>query len=399
MATKVKIKNFQSIESADLSIDGFTVITGKNNSGKSAVQRAIRGVFQNTRGNSFVRHGASHSEVSIEFDDGNSVLWEKGKKENKYTINGKEYDKVGSGTPEPLDDFNVQPITAGGREIWSQFAPQFTGQVFLLNETGSVLAEAISDVERVQTLNKAMKQSERDKRSATSTLKVRKKDEKALEKELDHYKGLDALGLLLDTIESLETKVDKIGRAIDKLIEYRDERLGLDGLISQLSGISQIEIIDTEEIESVCASLTELEALRDSYVLAVRGVEQLRGISQIEIPELGDITRLSEDLEELSEIQHNRNRAIKGASLMTAMCEDLENNLVILGKTDFLQKTYDALDSLEDLQRERDDLNDQLATLESEIQKNKREQVSLQQHLKDHIHGEGECPLCGSEVC
>ena len=83
MTTKVKIKDFQSIEKADLEISGFTVITGKNNSGKSAVQRAIRGVFQNTRGHAFVRHEKPHSEVSLSFEDGNSVTWLKGKKENK----------------------------------------------------------------------------------------------------------------------------------------------------------------------------------------------------------------------------------------------------------------------------------------------------------------------------
>ena len=399
MATKVKIKNFQSIEKADLVIDGFTVITGKNNSGKSAVQRAIRGVFQNAKGNSFVRYGASHCEVSVEFDDGNSVVWNKGKKENKYTINGKEYDKVGSGVPEQLDAFEVQPITAGGREIWSQFAPQFTGQVFLLNETGSVLAEAISDVERVQTLNKAMKQSERDKRSANSTLKVRKKDEKAVEIDLEHYKGLDTLGLLLDTIESLETKIEKIDKATEKLIDYRDRRDSLVGLITHLDGVSSIDIPDTETVEGVCDQLIELIELNEQYTQATRSVLTLQGVSEISLPDFTDVERVQSMTDFLTDLYKRRNRAVSGARIMTQMCSDLSDRMVLLEKTDFLQKIHDTLDQIEDLHREREIAIEQIEDLENSIQNNKRDQVALQQHLKDHLHGEGECPLCGSEVC
>lgn len=399
MATKVKIKNFQSIEKADLVIDGFTVITGKNNSGKSAVQRAIRGVFQNTRGNSFVRYGASHCEVSVEFDDGNSVLWEKGKKENKYTINGKEFDKVGTGVPEELDAFEIQPITAGGREIWSQFAPQFTGQVFLLNETGSVLAEAISDVERVQTLNKAMKQSEKDKRSHNSTLKVRRKDEKAVQTDLEQYKGLDALGLLLDTIESLEAKIDKIDRATEKLEAYQEKREGLVSLISHLDGVASVSLPKTDKAEDICSQLSALIDLNSRYAEAVRAVQHLQGVSEVSVPDLGDLEALEGEIEALTDLKRRRERAVSGARIMTNMCSDLSDHMVLLDKTDFLQKTHDALEVVEDLQRERELAIEQIEDLEKSVQQNKRDQVALQRHLKDHIHGEGECPLCGSEVC
>lgn len=399
MATKVKITNFQSIEKADLVIDGFTVITGKNNSGKSAVQRAIRGVFQNAKGNSFVRYGASHCEVSVEFEDGNSVLWQKGKKENKYIINGKEFDKVGSGTPETLDAFEVQPITAGGREIWSQFAPQFTGQVFLLNETGSVLAEAISDVERVQTLNKAMKQSERDKRSCNSTLKVRRKDEKAVQTDLEQYKGLDTLGLLIDTIESIEAKIDKITQATEKLNAYLDKRDSLTALITQLDGITAITIPNTDKVEDLSEQLVSLLDLDEQYMRATRLVLSLQGVSEVFLPDFSDVERIQTMSDYLTDLYKRRERALSGTRIMTEMCSELSDHMVLLDKTDFLQKTHNSLELLEDLQRERDISVEQIEDLENAVQQNKRDQVALQRHLKEHIHSEGSCPLCGSTVC
>lgn len=399
MTTKVKIKDFQSIEKADLEIKGFTVITGKNNSGKSAVQRAIRGVFQNARGNAFVRHGATHCEVSLDFEDGNSVTWKKGKKENKYVINGKEYDKVGAKTPEPLEDFMVQPITAGGREIWSQFAPQFTGQVFLLNDTGSVLAEAISDVERVQTLNKAMKQSERDKRSANSTLKVRKTDEKAVQTELEHYAGLNALGLLLDTIESLETKIEKVDRVVALLNTYLSKRDALLSEIDHLTGVTSIQTPDTTKLESVSEEMKDLTLLLEQYGEASVTVSSLQGVSTIELPSEGDLLALESEISTLQGLYKGRERAIKGANLMTQMCSSLSDDLIPLQKTDFLEKTENTLDLLDDLHREREISIEQINDLEKAIDQNKRDQVSLQQHLKDHLHEEGSCPLCGSVVC
>lgn len=399
MTTKVSIKDFQSIEKADLEISGFTVITGKNNSGKSAVQRAIRGVFQNTRGHAFVRHGKPHSEVSLSFEDGNSVTWLKGKKENKYIINGKEFDKVGSGTPEELEDFMVQPITAGGREIWSQFAPQFTGQVFLLSETGSVLAEAISDVERVQTLNNAMKQSERDKRSANSTLKVRKKDEKALQQDLEHYVGLEALGLLLDTIERLEEKVATLTNQIATLISYQNKRGSLLSEISLLDGVTSITIPNTDKVSSLSEGLSSLLELRGEYAEASQTVSFLQGLSSVYVPDEGDLLTLTATLKTLSDLQTDRLRAMTGTRVMSQMCETLSNDLVPLHKVEFLSKTEDTLDILTSLNTERSLSIELLEDLEKDIQQNKRDQVALQRHLKDHIHAQGSCPLCGSTVC
>ena len=49
-----------------------------------------------------MRNGEAHSTVSVVFDDGNEVTWEKGKKVNRYVVNGKEIDKVGSGVPDEV---------------------------------------------------------------------------------------------------------------------------------------------------------------------------------------------------------------------------------------------------------------------------------------------------------
>ena len=57
MPVRIHVKNFQSIADANLVVDRFTVITGANNSGKTALIRAVQGVFANSSGDAYVRHG------------------------------------------------------------------------------------------------------------------------------------------------------------------------------------------------------------------------------------------------------------------------------------------------------------------------------------------------------
>ena len=130
---KVRVKDFQSIADASITVDGFTVITGPNNSGKSALMRAIRGAFQNTRGSGFVRHKKAKTSVEVEFSDGNKLEWSKGTAKSAkptYVINNGSPIHPGQAVPDEVRDLGIKPIMAGGRDIWPQFAPQFTGQIF-----------------------------------------------------------------------------------------------------------------------------------------------------------------------------------------------------------------------------------------------------------------------------
>ena len=184
MAVQVRVQNFQSIADASVSIDGLTVVTGANNSGKTAFMRAIRGVFTNAPPGPLVRHGCAHLSVALTFDDGTSVLWEKGwekpgrkgKTINRYTVNGKQIATVGRGVPPEVESLGVREISAASDRVWPQIAQQFDGTLFLVNRPGSAVAEALSDVERVGALSSALKASEKDRRSANAELKVRRKD-------------------------------------------------------------------------------------------------------------------------------------------------------------------------------------------------------------------------------
>ena len=233
---RVRIKNFQSIKDAEIEISGFTVITGTNNSGKTAVMRAIRGVFTNAPAGPLLRRGEAYLSVTIHFDDGNTVTWEKGwekpdrkgKTVNRYIVNGKTLPNVGRSAPEEVRLLGVGEIRAGSDRIWPQIADQVTGSLFLVDRPGSVMAEALSDVERVGKLSSALRLSESDRRSVSDRLRIRREDLENARTNLSHYEGLDdILPLASDlrdrkaSLDALRSRITEANALLDRLNRAR----------------------------------------------------------------------------------------------------------------------------------------------------------------------------------
>ena len=224
---EVKIKNFQSIKEAHITVTGLTVITGQNSIGKSAVARAIKGVFSNLKGNSFVRKGEASTEVEVTFEDGSSVVWEKGKKKNDYTINGKNISKVGNQAPEEIKDLKVHSIELDGKDLWPQFSKQFE-QIFLLDMPPSVLASALSDTDNIKVLEKSTALVKKELRDIKSRLKVKREDLKKTEETLNKFKGFDIS--LLKRTEDLSNNLKTLDESIfvlEKLLKKRERSLYL----------------------------------------------------------------------------------------------------------------------------------------------------------------------------
>jgi len=315
---KVRVQNFQSIADAAIEVGGFTVITGPNNSGKSALMRALRGAFQNTKGSGFVRHKKSKATVTVKFSDGKMLEWSKGtakKDKPTYTINGGSPIHPGQQVPDEVRELGVIPIQAGGRDIWPQFAPQFTGQIFLLDQPGSVLAEAVADVERVSQLNGALKMSEKDRRSAGSTLKVRMSDRETYKGELKRFEGLDDLDTEVQGIEQGLQKAAVVEKAVLGLSDLRDRLAEATEGVNALQGIEDVEVPDDEGFDSLAAFLDEADELQDlkfRHEGADQRVKSLAGVEGIEIDiDIKPATRFLDALGVLQDLKTRHGAAIK----------------------------------------------------------------------------------------
>lgn len=282
MTIQVRVRNFQSIEDASIVIDGLTVITGTNNAGKSALFRAVRGAFTNARGHAFVRSRQSHCTVDLKFEDGQTLTWEKGKNVNTYVVNGKAFKKVDRGVPPEVRAFGVEPISAGDKELWPQIAPQMTGVVFLLNEPGSVVAEAVADVERVNQLTNALRECDADRRSVRADLKARTETSTSLAEQRTHFAGLD---LVVDGLTDLDKRFEvgvRVEKAIANLEKLATRHRTANSDVDSLRGVDDVAcLVTSEEVvgeaSRVGSELRRLRALRDHHATAREACASLEG--------------------------------------------------------------------------------------------------------------------------
>lgn len=293
MAFRLRVKNFQSIEDASLEVDGLTVVTGPNNSGKTAMIRAVYGAFTNARGNKYVRHGKASCEVRLDFSDGRTLVWEKGAKVNRYQLDGKDLNKVGQGAPPETSSLGVLPVEAAGREIWPQFAHQFVGQVFLIDEPGSVLAEAVSDVNRVGVLNEALRNAQSDRRTASSDLKLRQEDAAKHEAVVAKYDGLDDALSLAREVETLRADLAKDRARLDEVKRLRDRLRAAEAEVAKLSPVRSLGSVDDTLLRKAIKAESALEWVRSAssrFATALKTQQSAREAVEIaratEVPDL-----------------------------------------------------------------------------------------------------------------
>jgi len=132
---KLKIKDFQSVGDISFDVDGFTVIVGKNNRGKSAIIRAVDAALNNRSGDDFIRWGKTKSEVSFS-KDGLEVDWVKGDSA-KYKVNGESFTKLNRSVPQPIIEAGIKKIEVGDTKLSPQIAHQFK-ELFLLDNPSSI---------------------------------------------------------------------------------------------------------------------------------------------------------------------------------------------------------------------------------------------------------------------
>lgn len=306
---EVEVRNFQSIEHATVKIDGFTTLVGRSNIGKSAFVRAVKAALTGAPVSSQVRHGVTcqralrgvktcscFASVRIK-TTGFDLLWEKGDTVNRYEFNGTTYEKVDKGVPDFLQQY-VAPVKVGESKELLQVSDQFT-PIFLLDQTGTVVADVLSDVAHLDRINIAMRSSERDRREAIATRKVREKDTIELEGELGTYDGLDDV---VDRAKAIETAYDGV-----QMAQGRAAQLGcyIRAVALQEADIKALEATcgwSVPAIDPVLDQWQTQDKLQRFYMqFAERAVviRALNGVGAVQIPSLVPLQEAAKRLGQL----------------------------------------------------------------------------------------------------
>jgi DNA repair ATPase RecN len=378
---KIKVENFQSIKSAEIEVKGLTVIAGENSIGKSALARAFAGVFSNLRGNAHVRMGENHSSVLISFEDGNEVLWEKGKKVNRYVVNGKEIAKVGASVPDEVRALGVTSVEIDGKDFFPQIAKQFQ-TIFLIDQPPSALSSALSDVEVIQQLEKSSANARSEIRDIKSRLKVKREDLEKAQSNLTNFEGFD-YGVILkhEQAEAEKNQAESRLRETQALIQRRSRLMRAKHLLSPVEGL-RIPRLETKIFEEL-DKLKELKRRRNKLSVASMMIEV--GLEKYEMPPLPTLP----DVSELERLAHRKQRLAKAVEALS----DIEN--VVSADTSLLED-YRSKKELAETLTKKSKLMWGIVLAEKEIRNLTREAEMVQKEIQQKV-----CPVClrGGELC
>lgn len=265
MLTKVRVRNFQSVRSADLDVDKLTVIVGASNSGKSALLRALRTLAYNAHSAGFVTTGQRTAYVEAQFDDDGApmkVAIERGRGTSLYAVveDGaiEKYPKAGTSTPE-LVSKKLGLAEVEGESL--NFAFQFD-RPFLLDETGTKVAKILGDLTNINIIFDAAREANRRRTSDAARLRVRTDDVTRLEARLLDFRDLPArkrslteATAALDRLEATEERgarlsalLDQVtiaGRILRELPELQDHAEGVAGMEAGAARLRRLrELVD-----------------------------------------------------------------------------------------------------------------------------------------------------------
>ena len=230
---KISLENFQSHAFTEIELPpGLTIIVGESDRGKSAIIRALRWVFENEpSGTEFIRAGTRTCRVSVETNEGVTVIRERTPTRNRYIV------KYADGREETFEGFRneipAEVIAAHGvtrakldsdLEVSLNIASQLDGP-FLLSSPGSVKAKAIGRLYKVHLIDAATRDTSQDiaKLGKESTQIDNRLNE--LEKKLAEF----------DDLPDIENRLKKAGRLMEKINHFTERKNNLTQIHSKLT--------------------------------------------------------------------------------------------------------------------------------------------------------------------
>ncbi|MGE4539282.1 MAG: AAA family ATPase [Desulfovibrio sp.] len=251
---------------------GLTVLTGPNNTGKSAVVEGLRCLAQNPTPRHCIRHGAREARVSAEFDDGTVVTWVRRPKYALYELTrpGAEepevYAKFGRTPPEDiLDVLRLSPVPIEGGDPVDVHIGNQREPVFLLNQPGSALSGFFAASTEAAHLI-AMQNLLTDRTRKAKTEKNRLDKELAsLAASLDTLSPLPELELRLEQAVAAEGDIAGREREASGLADWLARRRELAGSIDRCerSGTALSRLAGPPELAPT-APLAGLVAARET---------------------------------------------------------------------------------------------------------------------------------------
>lgn len=313
----VRIQNFQSIRDISFEVEGLTTFIGESSIGKSAIFRAIFYPFHAQLGDKFVRKGADFASVEIRDEDFH-MLWEKGPDINRYTFGDKDLPKVTAGDiPLPILQAGFRDILLGRdkkTKLSAQFAAQAHGDLYLIDDNPSQVAEVFAKFSRLDVLMKASKNVDLDLTRTSRLLKVREGDVGRLEGRVASFEGVEETSSQIEELQVLGLRVKESTQQVQKVKSISNTLAEAVRHLSPLLPILTLVPASCPQKDPLlCWQQVRSFSERLSRALGLcRGLHPVVGLTQPPLPNPNLLYRVSELRSSLVEV---RRRLLKPAPL------------------------------------------------------------------------------------
>lgn len=369
----VEVWNFMAIEHGIVEFDerGIINLKGYNDSGKSAILRAVDVLMYNTTPNKqveFIQDDKDYFRVIMRFEDGVLILRDKyingqslyemykGNDLIFTTKSGKTLIKV-SEVPQPIQDYlgllSFESMRFNSRSC-------FEKQIGV-ETTGSENYKAFNTVLKSEELTSASQMINNDKNKLIS-------DMNNLESDLTAARDLSATGgkLTSEMIEYLkmrDSEVDTLEKQGDNLNNIKS----ITGNLDAIRLFPKLSQIDRSRLDSV-AGISHLSSALDG----IETYEPLKGVSASQLVALTELKKSSDALISICTYPKVDTSGVSALGERLAYIDSI---------TSLLKSLAEADSSLTELKREIEDNNAELASLEAEAKEVSKSLVR--------------CPSCG----
>lgn len=325
MIHRLVLENFMTHKKTVLELHrGVTVLTGLNNTGKSAVVEALRCVAENPPSAPLIRHGAAKAVVRLELDDGTWIQWERTAGSVYYQVrfpDGREesYAKVGRGAvPDEIRRLlRLHSLETDSGPVDVHIGNQRT-PIFLLDQSGSQAAAffaASTEAEYLLAMQQALKEraahAQRERKRLQETLQKIEKDRAAFDE-------LPIVAQALDEAEGLYRRIEDLRRAVPALEVVIQRAQTLLNRCRTLSRTSQElgNLQTPPPLHDVTALHNALEKLEKTSGLLTKTEQAAASLAPLDAPPpLNETTRLDALLAALGRTQHAVSRLSTQAAI------------------------------------------------------------------------------------
>lgn len=325
------------------------VIIGISDHGKTAIERAVRALVFNIFPNDY-RKGYKKPTVIKGKIGPNVVSRIRSSTKNEYILNN-----------EPLEFVGKRTVPVEVQEVFNLGDINFQRQKdppYLLDEswTGGAIARTINKLIKVDVINQLISQFTSELNHLRSQHSVWTDDLEELEKGLELYKNVDAIGERVKNCVSLCKELESAEELANSLTNTALKIRNIDMVLTNYEDLQECE----DSLENITAELDEIDIKN----------ERLKKLENI-TTKLQELDDEEEELEEYMQIEED--------------VESLYDDIAVLyNKESRRQLLVATIEKIHTIDAQQAKLDKEIATKEEE--------------LKELVEGLKVCPFCGQKI-